>query len=201
MNPTKKQLKAINEMNKEFLEIQNQINQLKKLEKLEKRLKEIQEVEKKVAQVCDDNDSIIDEITGIAYPKKTTEVTINDKGVIVNKETGNPHFEKSHIDILNQIMPPKKSRDVSVSLTFGKRQPYLTLEEQIEQQGFNLPLGFITDSEKIRNELHGLNEAGILNSKQLLKCFKKLSIVISKKVIDSELKDGELAVHKKTIQN
>lgn len=45
-----------------------------------KQLKEIQEIEKKVAEVCD--------------TKKTIEVTRNDAGMIINKETGKPHFEE-----------------------------------------------------------------------------------------------------------
>jgi len=38
-----------------------------------KQLKEIQEIEKKVSSVCDNTDEIFDEITGMVYPKKTTE--------------------------------------------------------------------------------------------------------------------------------
>jgi hypothetical protein len=155
-----------------------------------KQLKEIQKIEKEVAKTCNVNDSIIDEITGISYPKKTTKVTINDNGIIVNKETGEPHFSKDS--------KLKKSRDVSISLVFGKKQPILSLKKQIELQGFKISEGFLIDSESIRNELHALNEAGILNSKQLLKCFKKLSNVICKKIIDSEIKEGEVAFHKKT---
>jgi hypothetical protein len=45
-----------------------------------KQLKEIQAIEKKVAKVCD--------------VKKRIEVTRNDDGVIINKETGKPHFEE-----------------------------------------------------------------------------------------------------------
>ena len=45
-----------------------------------KQLNEIKEIEKKVAKVCD--------------TKKTVEVTRNDDGVIINKETGKPHFEE-----------------------------------------------------------------------------------------------------------
>lgn len=141
-----------------------------------KQLKEIKEVEKKVAEVCDS--------------KKTIEVTMNDEGVIVNKETGEPHFPKE-----------KKSRDISICLSFGKKQPMLSLKKQIELQGFKISKGFIIDAENIRNDLHALNEAGILNSKQLLKCFKKLSDVICKKIIDSVINEGEVAVHKKTIVN
>lgn len=53
-----------------------------------KQLKEIEEIEKKVANVCDANDGVVDEITGIVYPKKTIEVTRNENGIIINKETG-----------------------------------------------------------------------------------------------------------------
>ena len=53
-----------------------------------KQLKEIQEIEKKVAKVCD--------------VKKTTEVTRNDDGVIINKETGKPLFEELYEIIKEQ---------------------------------------------------------------------------------------------------
>jgi len=45
-----------------------------------KQLEAIKEIEKKVAKVCD--------------TKKTVEVTRNDDGVIINKQTGKPHFEE-----------------------------------------------------------------------------------------------------------
>jgi hypothetical protein len=50
-----------------------------------KQLKEIAEVEKKVAEVCDANDSILDEITGIPYPKKTTETPRNDNNITLRE--------------------------------------------------------------------------------------------------------------------
>jgi hypothetical protein len=67
-----------------------------------KQLKQIAKVEKKVSKVCDTKEGgvVFDEVTGIPYveseikPKKTTEVTRNDDGVIINKKTGKPHFEE-----------------------------------------------------------------------------------------------------------
>jgi hypothetical protein len=37
----------------------------------EKQLKEIAQAKKKEVKVCDKNDVIVDEITGITYPKNT----------------------------------------------------------------------------------------------------------------------------------
>lgn len=138
-----------------------------------KQLKEIQEIEKKVAKVCD--------------VKKTTEVTRNDDGVIINKETDKPHFEELE----------KKSRDIAIALGFGKSAP--SLKSQIEQQGFKISRGIINDAEQIRNDLHDLNECGILKNKELFKCFDRLSKKICKVIVASELKDGEKAIHKETI--
>ena len=169
-----------------------------------KQLKEISKVEKIVSKVCETNDGIIDKTTGIVYPKKPLNTLKNIKlekdidGTIFNKETGEPIIQQRDIDILKEIMYDKKNRDISISLIFGKAEPYLSLKEQIKEQGFKISKGFITDAEKIRKEIHGLNEAGILNSKQLFKCFKKLSKVISKKIVESQIKDGEVAIHKKT---
>ena len=159
-----------------------------------KQLQEIKEVEKRVAEVCGTEKSkvIFDEVTGIPYaeseikPKKTIEVTKNDDGVIVNKETGKPHFSKE-----------KKSRNIEISLGFGKSAP--TLKIQIEKQGFKISKGIIKDAEQIRNDLHDLNEVGILKEKELMKCFKRLSKKICKVIVDSEIKEGEIAIHKETI--
>ena len=147
-----------------------------------KTVKAIKEIEKKVASVCNTNDGVVDEITGMVYPKKTIEVTRNDDGVIVNKETGEPHFPKS--------------RQIEVKLSFGTSAP--SLKHQLEEQGFTLSKGFLKDAENIRIDLFGLNQAGILSSKQLWKCFNKLSKVISKMVVNSQIKDGELARHIET---
>lgn len=159
-----------------------------------KQLNEIKEVEKRVAEVCgtEKRKVIFDEVTGIPYaeseikPKKTVEVTKNDDGVIVNKETGKPHFSKK-----------KKSRNIEISLGFGKSAP--TLKIQIEKQGFKISKGIIKDAEQIRNDLHDLNEVGILKEKELMKCFKRLSKKICKVIVDSEIKEGEIAIHKETI--
>ena len=75
-----------------------------------KQLKEIAKVEKKVSKVCDAKKGgvIFDEVTGIPYveseikPKKTVEVTRNDDGVIINKETGKPLFEELYEIIKEQ---------------------------------------------------------------------------------------------------
>lgn len=139
-----------------------------------KQLKEIQAIEKKVSDVCG--------------TKKTTQVTRNDDGVIINKETGKPHFPE---------LLEKKSRDIEISLSFGKSEP--TLKIQIEKQGFIIPKGILKDAEQIRNDLHDLKEVGILKNKELMNCFKRLSKKICKVIVDFEIKDGEIAIHKKTI--
>lgn len=159
-----------------------------------KQLKEIAKVEKKVSKVCDAKKGgvIFDEVTGIPYveseikPKKTVEVTRNDDGVIINKETGKPHFSNE-----------KKSRDIAIALSFGKPSP--TLKEQLKKQGFKISNGILKDAEQIRNDLHFLRKVGILSDKQLWKCFDRLSDKICKKVVAKQLKEGEIAIHKETI--
>jgi hypothetical protein len=138
-----------------------------------KQLKEIKEIEKKVAKVCD--------------TKKTVEVTKNDDGIIINKETGKPHFPELE----------KKSRDIAIALSFGQSAP--TIKEQLKTQGFKIFKGVVIDAELIRTDLHDLHRIGILNRKELFKCFKRLSKKICEKIVHSELKDGEVAVHKETI--
>jgi hypothetical protein len=118
--------------------------------------------------------------------KKIIEVTRNDDGVIVNKETGEPHFSKE-----------KKSRDIAIALGFGKSAP--TLKKQIQSQGFVISKDYLQSAEEIRADLHGLNRVGILKEKDLFKCFKRLSKKICKKIVDSEIKEGEIAIHKETI--
>lgn len=138
-----------------------------------KQLKEIQAIEKKVSEVCD--------------AKQTVEVTLNDDGVIVNAGTGEPHFPELE----------KKSRDIAIALSFGKSAP--TLKIQIEKQGFKIPKGILKDAEQIRNDLHDLKEVGILKNKELMNCFERLSKKICKVIVDSEIKEGEIAIHKETI--
>jgi hypothetical protein len=207
-----------------------------------KQLKEIAKVEKKVAKVCDSKKTIevtrnedgnivnketgepIFEVLDIGKKRNSTEVTRNDEGVIVNKETGKPHFDELYANIKLEKSPDgvifnketgepykdldslinsiekekqKKSRDISIALGFGKNAP--SLKSQIEQQGFKISRGIINDAEQIRNDLHDLNECGILKQKELWKCFKRLSKKICKVIIDSEIKVGEIAVHKQTI--
>jgi hypothetical protein len=160
-----------------------------------KQLKEIAKVEKKVSKVCDAKKGgvIFDEVTGIPYaesqikPRKTVEVTRNDNGVIINKKTGKPHFPELE----------KKSRDIAIALSFGQSAP--TIKEQLKTQGFKIFKGVVIDAELIRTDLHGLHRIGILKEKELLKCFKRLSKKICKKIVDSEIKDGEIATHKETI--
>ena len=119
--------------------------------------------------------------------KKTTEVTRNDDGVIINKETGKPHFPELE----------KKSRDIAISLSFGRSAP--KIKQQLKTQGFKTFQGIIIDAELIRTDLHGLHRIGILKEKELWKCFSRLSKKISKEVVKSEIKEGEIAIHKETI--
>jgi len=132
-----------------------------------KQLKEIQEIEKKVV-----------------------EVTRDDNGTIINKQTGEPHFK--------ELYPEKKSREVEVKFSFGECAP--KLKYQLQQQGFEIPKGIIKDAEKVRVDLLALHEINILSSKQLWKCFKKLSKQISRVVVELQIKDGEIAKHIKTIK-
>jgi hypothetical protein len=130
-----------------------------------KTLEAIKEIEKKVSEVCYTNDGVVDEITGMVYPKKT--------------------IKESNL------------REVIVKLSFGECSP--SLKYQLQEQGFTLRKEVVKDAENIRMDLFALNQTGILSSKQLLKCFKKLSKQISKMVASSKLKDDEIATHIKTI--
>jgi hypothetical protein len=140
--------------------------------------KQIQDIEKKVAQVCD---FINDEITGIPYPKKKTEVTRDDNGVIINKETGEPHF--------SELSSEKKSREIEITFSFGEN--CASLKWQLNKQGFELSDKFMLKAEQIRYDLHSLRKVGILTNKQLWKSFDKLHQKICKKVIDTQLEEGE----------
>ena len=59
------------------------------------------------------------------HPKKTTEVTRNDDGVIINKETGLPHFP----ELLEKNNQP---RDIEISLSFGQSSP--SLKKQLKMR-------------------------------------------------------------------
>ena len=184
-----------------------------------KQLKEIAEVEKKVSKVCDakKDNVVFDEVTGIPYveseikPKKTIEVTkddCNDLTDLLNSmERKVIHF-KYLIDFLKlmqksikEISKEKVSREISLTLRFGKTEPHLG--EQLEEQGFyKLSEYYIKQSELIRQDVLALNKIGILSRKQMFKCFKsfeslfsgkntnksfeKLSKIISRKVVNSE---------------
>lgn len=172
-----------------------------------KQLKEIAKLEKKVAEVCGTEKGKVafDEVTGIPYveseikPKKTTEVTLNDKGVIINKETGEPHFGAIDIDKMKKLVKEKKSRKIEIALSF--KQDSASLKFQLNKQGFELHDSFLHRAEEFKFNLHSLNQVGILTDKQLLKCFKRFYKEICKKIIISQLKEGEKAKHIKTIIN
>lgn len=156
-----------------------------------KQLKEIAKAEKKVAEVCDKHQEIVDEITGINYPKKTIEVGLNDKGVIINKKTGKPHFDE-----IKKLVEEKTSKDINIALNYA--DDFTSLKNQIKEQGFVIDNQFTENAEQIRFDLNSLNKIGILSDKQLYKCFKKLHKIICKKILQSVLKFGEKAIQIKT---
>jgi hypothetical protein len=166
-------------------EYYNETFKTKKMKLTKKQLEEIKAIEEKVAQVCD---AINDEITGIPYPKKTTEVTSDDNGVIINKETGEPHF--------SELSSEKKSREIEITFNFGEN--CASLKWQLNKQGFELSDEFMLKVECIKYNLHSLRKFGILTDKQLWKSFDKLHQKICKKVIDTQLKEGEISKHIET---
>jgi hypothetical protein len=131
-----------------------------------KQKKEIQEIEKKVSEVCDNSDSIVDEITGISYPKNNTE-------------------------------KPIKNQEISITLSFGTQCP--SFKKQLLVQGYKLPDSYINMVDEMRYYLHFLKESKIIKEKDLIKFFKRLNKKICKKILDSELKDGQTAILKKII--
>jgi hypothetical protein len=168
-----------------------------------KQLEEIKEIEKKVAEVCDsktiaeialeNKGAIVNKKTGKVYSKKTTEVTLNDKGVIINKETGKPHFGDVDIDEMSKMVKEKKSREIEVTLSYGKNCE--SLKSQLNEQGFVLSDKYMYKAEITKYYLHSLKEFGILTNKELWKYFNKLHKNISQKVIDTQIKEGEIAKH------
>ena len=116
-----------------------------------KQLKEIQEIEKNVSEVYD--------------TKKTIEVTLNDKGVIINKETGETHFP--------ELLKEKKSIDIYLHLNFDESAP--SLKKQIKKQGWLLSNRHFKGAEKLRKKLNYLFNIGILKEKEAEKCFKRLN--------------------------
>jgi hypothetical protein len=132
-----------------------------------KQLKEIQEIEKKVAKVCD--------------TKKTTEVTRNDDGVIINKKTGKPHFEE-----LYEI-----EREIEVSLSYGYDAP--SLKTQIKEQGFEVDMKLIVESELVKNQILSLEAIGILTKKQTYILFGKLNDHIGETIVKSLCNENQTA--------
>ena len=137
-----------------------------------KQLKEIQEIEKKVAKVCD--------------VKKTTEVTRNDDGVIINKETGKPHFDQLYEEL------SEKERQIEVSLSYGYDAP--SLKTQIKEQGFKVDMKLIVESELVKNQILSLQAIGILTNKQSNIAFKKLNDHIGDIIINSICNENQTAI-------
>jgi hypothetical protein len=98
-----------------------------------------------------------------------------------------------------EVCDEKKSREVEVKLSFGECAT--SLKYQLKQQGFKILKDDILIAEKVRVDLLALHEIDILSSKQLWKCFSKLSKQISKRVVESTIKEGEIATHIKTIKS
>lgn len=115
-----------------------------------KQLKEIQEIEKKVSEVCD--------------TKQTVEVTRDDNNVIINKETGKPHFD----ELLENF-----NYKIELILNFDESAP--SLKKQIKKQGWLLSKKQFKGAEKLRKQLNNLFIIGILKKKEAQKCFKILN--------------------------
>ena len=125
-----------------------------------KTLKAIKKIEKKVAEVCDTNTEL----------SKIQEIE--------------QKASKVYKDGLNEKDAPQPtSREIQIKLSFGQNSP--SLKHQLQEQGFTLSKGVLKDAENIRIDLFALNQAGILSSKQLWKCFSKLSKQIGKMVVNS----------------
>lgn len=101
---------------------------------------------------------------GQEIEKKVTEVTINDKGIIINKNTGEPHFKELY---------DKLSTNVNLILIYDESAP--TLKKQIKEQGWTLSKKLFKNAESIRTDLNALLSVGILKDKEAHKCFKRLN--------------------------
>lgn len=139
-----------------------------------KQLKEIQEIEKKVAEVCD--------------TKKTTEVTRNDDGVIINKETGKPYFE----ELLKLIDQEVVADDIEICLSYGYDAPPIKI--QLIEQGFKFDKRLIIQSELIRNQILSLNGIGILKKKETFKAFNRLNDYIGQTIANSMCNENQTAI-------
>ena len=138
-----------------------------------KQLKEIQAIEEKVSEVCD--------------TKKTTEVTRNDDGVIINKETGNAHFE----ELLKHIAESVED-EIEICLSYGYDAPPIKI--QLIEQGFKFKHKLIVETELIRNQILTLNGIGILNKKETFKAFKRLNDQIGETIADNMCKKNQTAI-------
>jgi hypothetical protein len=138
-----------------------------------KQLKEIQAIEKKVSEVCD--------------TKKTTEVTRNDDDVIINKETGNAHFEELLKNITESV-----EDEIEICLSYGYDAPPIKI--QLIEQGFKFKNKLIVESELIRNQILSLNAIGILNTKETYKAFKRLNDHIGQTIADNMCKKNQTAI-------
>ena len=118
--------------------------------------------------------------------KKTTEVTRNDDGVIINKETGKPHFDQLYEEL------SEKERQIEVSLSYGYDAP--SLKTQIKEQGFKVDMKLIVESELVKNQILSLQAIGILTKKQSNIAFKKLNDHIGDIIINSLCNENQTAI-------
>lgn len=148
-----------------------------------KQLEEIKEIEKKVAEVCGD---------------KIAQIALDNKGAIVDKKTGKVYPNNS----TDETTDKKNHQEISITLSFGENST--SIKSQLKEQGFNVKNHsdrFFSRIEAIKRDLHWLNEEGVLNNKQLLKCFEKLNKAICKEVLNKEIPKGMIAVHVSTIHD
>ena len=139
-----------------------------------KQLKEIQEIEKKVSEVCD--------------TKKTIEVTRDDNNVIINKETGKPHFD----ELFKNLQDELSTKELVISLSFGWNSPKLSY--QLKAQGLKFNKHFIKDAELMRTHILALGSVKILKGKDMLKAFTRLNNHIGKEIVENYCEENEVAV-------
>ena len=130
-----------------------------------KQLREIEEIEKKVANVCDANDGVVDELTGLVYPNKSGAKLDNKKFL---------------------------EEEIQITLAFGYDAP--SLKKQLNNQGFSAPKKLIVESELVRNQILSLSHIGILNKKATFKAFSRLNDHIGQTVVDKMCNENEIAI-------
>jgi hypothetical protein len=131
--------------------------------------KEISEVEAKVSEVCDNNNSTVDEMTGIVYPKES--------------------------EIHESIMPteePKNPNEITLTMSFGYNSPPLV--SQIIEQGYEVDRRVIAQAELIQSNILFLNYVGILKQKATYKAFDRLSDYIGQEILNKVCAEDEKAV-------